>query len=423
MFKYAVNLVFRRKLRTFLASLGVTISVILLSFIIFGMQDLKGLFVNEFSSRFSPNQLVVSKASFSFILPENTEEEPEEPVVINQAIVDKIKSKPQVQNISSAVIISGMRVKVKSEDKYLNQAFVVGWDVKGDSNFFVDFVGDKNKPEKGEAFIAQTLLDLYDLQPSEVIGKKVVVESSPTSFLSSKTKGLLDLKREYRIVGVVDTGQDRSDVVLPLDEGIDLLSEIGGFDDGQEFIEQIGYDQLMIDLYSQDDVEEFKKYLEEELSLSVFSADDILSFLDVIIQGLTIFLVVFGLISGVVASIGIINTMVMTIYEQTREIGINKAIGASNIQVLIIFLIQSGLIGFIGGIMGLAVVFVGMKFGDPQIVKILQDAGFGLEQFFHFNLQTAGLITLGSILVGILAGIYPAFKAARLDPVKALRYE
>jgi ABC-type antimicrobial peptide transport system permease subunit len=115
--------------------------------------------------------------------------------------------------------------------------------------------------------------------------------------------------------------------------------------------------------------------------------------------------------------------MIMSIYEQTKEIGIIKAIGASNFQVLVIFLIQSAIIGLIGGLLGLGITFGLMKLADPFIVNLLNDQGFSVLNFFNFRWDYAAYIVLGSILIGILAGLYPAYKASRLDPVKALRYE
>jgi ABC-type antimicrobial peptide transport system permease subunit len=164
--------------------------------------------------------------------------------------------------------------------------------------------------------------------------------------------------------------------------------------------------------------------MSKDMGLNVISSKTIIDFISTLTSGLTIALIIFGSISALVASIGIINTMIMSIYEQTREIGIIKAIGASNTQVLVIFLIQSGLIGLIGGVIGLSITFLLMQVSDPFIVDVLKEQGFtAIEKFFYFQPLNAFYITLGSILVGVLAGIYPAMKAARLDPVKALRYE
>lgn len=122
-------------------------------------------------------------------------------------------------------------------------------------------------------------------------------------------------------------------------------------------------------------------------------------------------------IALVVAGIGIANTMFMSIMERTHEIGIMKAIGATNANVMEIFLLESAVIGIIGGIIG-CVIGVGMS-------SLIGAA----SSFYGLQIRTAVtpqllLIGLGfSIGVGVISGLWPARRAAKLNPIEALRYE
>ncbi len=225
---------------------------------------------------------------------------------------------------------------------------------------------------------------------------------------------------EFVVVGVVESMNEI--LFMNLDSGLKIVSEAGDYDSPEEFISTVGFSDLLVetDLDKTDKVED---YIVNELDLSVISSETLLEFISTITGGLTIALILFGSISGLVASIGIVNTMIMSIYEQTKEIGIIKAIGASNWHVLVIFLIQSAMIGLLGGVLGLGITFGLMKLADPFIVDLLIEQGFEVNNFFNFRVDYAIYIALASILVGILAGLYPAYKASKLDPVKALRYD
>lgn len=122
-------------------------------------------------------------------------------------------------------------------------------------------------------------------------------------------------------------------------------------------------------------------------------------------------------IALVVAGIGIANTMLMSIMERTREIGIMKAVGATDMNVLEVFLIESALLGLIGGIVGCA---LGMGISNVlSRISVLE--GMQMKTAITPELLSAGLGF--SVIVGVVSGLWPAMRAAKLNPIDALRYE
>lgn len=132
---------------------------------------------------------------------------------------------------------------------------------------------------------------------------------------------------------------------------------------------------------------------------------------------------VIGLIALLVASLGIVNTMVMSITERTREIGILKSLGAEDAQIRWLFLIESALIGLIGALAGLACGWVFSRIGSLVVREIMAAQGAPRIDLFHLPpLLALGAVVFG-VLLSLLAGVHPAARAARIDPVRALRHE
>ncbi len=151
-----------------------------------------------------------------------------------------------------------------------------------------------------------------------------------------------------------------------------------------------------------------------------FSVRDLASAVDTlsaITDSLKLFLVVMAGISLVVGGIGIMNIMLVTVAERTREIGLRKAVGATNKQIRNQFLIESGALTLSGGVIG---VLIGV------VISYLAAIGARLAGFdWDFVVTPLSIIlAIGvSILTGVVFGLYPAFKAAKLNPIEALRYE
>jgi putative ABC transport system permease protein len=144
-----------------------------------------------------------------------------------------------------------------------------------------------------------------------------------------------------------------------------------------------------------------------------------------------LFLLIFGgmtcvaAVAMIVAALGIANTMLISVLERMREIGIMKAVGARNGQLQMIFLVEGALIGAVGGGLGLLLAWCASFPGDAWVRGIARrELEFALDQsIFVFPLWLIITVLGSAILVTTVAAVYPARRGARLDPVTALRHE
>ncbi|HEX8708934.1 MAG TPA: ABC transporter permease [Pyrinomonadaceae bacterium] len=162
----------------------------------------------------------------------------------------------------------------------------------------------------------------------------------------------------------------------------------------------------------------------DELGFTSFSIIDQLE------QLRTVFLIInsaLGLLGGIsllVASFGIANTMIMSILERTREIGIMKAIGAEDREIKLIFFVEAAVIGLAGGVLGSLVAWGIDALANRLAFRfILEPRGASYVDFFALPAYLWLGAILFAVLVSIIAALYPAARAARIDPVRALRHD
>ncbi|MFC2060678.1 ABC transporter permease, partial [Chloroflexota bacterium] len=153
----------------------------------------------------------------------------------------------------------------------------------------------------------------------------------------------------------------------------------------------------------------------EDDDFAVSSLEQMLGIFETITLALTVFLGLIGGISLLVGSIGIMNIMLVSVTERTREIGLRKAIGAKRRDILTQFLLEAAMLSLVGGAIGLVVAWVA-AWGVSQIDL----GGFRIEATVSPLIVTVAVVV--SVFIGIASGIYPAMRAARLNPIDALHY-
>src|SRR5262245_32167989 len=160
-----------------------------------------------------------------------------------------------------------------------------------------------------------------------------------------------------------------------------------------------------------------------QLGFTAFSVNDALKGAKNAFIILDLMLSLTGSIALAVSSLGIVNTMVMSILERTREIGIMKAIGASDNDIRRIFLIEASAIGLLGGLLGIALGWTVGRVINLGANLYIQSQGGTPGTLFSLPLWLIASAIAFSITVSLIAGSYPASRAARLDPIQALRHD
>jgi putative ABC transport system permease protein len=232
--------------------------------------------------------------------------------------------------------------------------------------------------------------------------------------------------KAFKVVGILQEsggfgGADRS-IIMPIDAARDTLEEVG--DDE--------FDSITLKAANTDDVDQIMEDVEQKLLISrhltestkdfrISSSQSTLETMSDITQTISSFLTAIAAVSLLVGSVGIANTMFTSVLEKTKEIGIMKAVGARNGDIMMIFLLNSAIVGLVGGLLG-----IGLGTGISSLLPLL---GIGIMGMGGAGMTTVvtPLLLIGALLlsmgIGMAAGVIPAYRASKLKPVDALRYE
>jgi len=388
-----------RQLRSWLTILGTVIGIALIVTMISLGEGMRVAVANQLN-RFGPDVI--------YVLP-GEEGDPFSGLIGDLHFTDDdVDVVASVKGVESAfpILVKGVTLTVRNEDKL---QMVHGMPAEESEDFFRNFQGwDLEegrwfREDSGEIVVGYRLATegfVEDGKGKEIrVNQNIEVEGEP-----------------FTVVGIISTlGEREHDFTAYLD--IDALRDLT---DSPEEVQNIA---VRVSPGSDPDevAERIHKELEEERGTDDFAvftnermenlAGGIIAIIEIVLLGL-------AAVALVVGGIGIMNTMYTSVMERTRDIGIMKAVGAKNTDIMLIFLFEAGIIGAVGGIFG---ALIGIGVG--KLVELIAHANGILLLEAHASVGLLLFAFFFSFGTGCIAGLLPAVQASRLKPVDALRYE
>lgn len=397
--KFSFNSLRHRKLRSWLTMIGIFIGIAAVVALISISQGMKDAVTEQFESM-GTNKLMVMPGSsimgsFGGTGDKLTKDDLE--------VIEKIEG---IDIATELYYVSG-KIKFGDESK---DTYVIGMVTDEGMEVYEDMQGFEI--EKGRNLKEG---DSYKIMVGWRLWNKDFFEKSVN------LRDNIEIQdKKFEVVGLlsrIGNNADDSQVYIPIDTAREIYDEP----------DEISAIYLKIkDAYNVDEVaEKIKEELrdsrdekEGEETFNVQTFEQLLAQVNDILGIISIVLVGIAAISIVVGGVGIMNTMYTSVLERTKEVGIMKAVGAKNSDILLIFLVESGMLGLTGGLIGIA-----LGVGLSKTVEIIA----GQAGLMPMKAYLGAPLILGalafSFIIGSVSGTLPAIQASRMKPVDALRYE
>jgi len=390
----------RRKLRSWLTLVGILIGITAVITLISLGEGIRGAVTSQFD--FLNPEVLTIRADGITMAPPGTG-------VSNPLQEKYLKDIQKIKGVDLAIgrIIENAQIKFNGRSHF---SIAISFPKNGDKDIIKKIV--QLEIEKGNMLDSSDIYRIVvgsDYSKSDMFGKAVELRDElEIEGKKFKVKGILEKKGSFIV--------DHSVIINE-----DPLKDLYNHEDT--------YELIVVKVESESEIaqvkERLEKYLRKERDVdegeedfTVSSPEETLKSLDSTLFGIQLFIYLIAAISILVGGIGIANTMYTSVLERTRDIGVMKAIGAKDSQITVLFLLESGLLGLVGGI-------VGIIFGASTSI-ILAKIGnkFLSEGLIQINLPLEFILAtlIFSFLVGLISGIVPAIKASKLKPIDALRY-
>ena len=426
----------RRKGRVMLTAIGVVIGTAAVVVLVSLAQGLKQNANAQFGNIAEMSQISVYPDWGSQFSQEVTGTgEHAEPPPITQAVIEDIRALPSVKAAIPRVGVYAMTImKTGKLESWVN---IIGIGIDDLSILGMEMASGTFELSRGTVIMGEEVLKSFYDPASQTVDEPPlvpdlqdqVVTLELTKWSEDDSGNYFETKKalKFKVAGIIRSTRSESDysVYMSLNDVLDINAWVNGrrFDPKKD-----GFDTAIVVADDRQNV----LNIASQINDMGFMAYTPQKFIEGVNNYFVVLQIIFGGVGGIallVAAIGIANTMTMAILERTREIGLMKAIGATNQDVLSIFLGESASIGFIGGIGG---VLLGLLLGE--LINIFGSVYMAGQDSGMMGGSSTGILAttplwlilfalLFSTLIGLISGVYPAVQAASLVPVQALKNE
>lgn len=440
------------KARTLLTAMAIAVGTFALSLTLAASNGAESFVSKIISDNFDPAELIVAKDQAVFRRLDNSKPREYDSNFVssisnagaitqtkrlNDEDLSKIKSQPDIEQIRLATSVNLRYITRSGQKKYVGTA--QGFSPAQKPQIVAGKI-PKPLDNKGILLPEAYVSALGFSSPNDAVGKPITLVvsrsfSDSTSRLSAQNESFSSsaktepsqqtatLEQQFTIVGIMKKPMESQ-------PGTELYAFIG-VDDAQALNDYATLGTAEYRKYAyvyarvKDGTDNAKLVAAKNTLLSagysVNSVEDTQKFLTQIISVLRGIVVAFGMIAVIASVFGIVNTMYISVLQRTSEIGLMKALGMRKKDIGKLFRFEAAWIGFLGGIIGsLLALAVGTAL-NPWITKKL-DLGLG-NKLLIFRAPQIVVLVIALMIVAVLAGLFPARKAAKLDPIEALRTE